>query len=626
MLRNRSALAIVSGERTPWDEMSASDSGSESGSETSGDADDFNFQSDTELKQLSASIKNTVTCLFRLSMAIRVPAPNTQSRSFITVDKSYFEHHDIQHVESKFPQAEKFLTERLGRAISGRRQYLSYREEHHQKLVKNVERIGHEEPRTEHTTNSTEASPMPILDQAKVNTVMDDSFDFDTLSQTSYATSINATIRAPPLPKEAKEKEHFECLLCYMIVSIHTTAGWKQHVYRDLHPFCCTYERCTTADRLYDSRRSWFMHELAHRSTWQCIEGCNNTFHLENDFITHVQAQHPELSAPNIMSALRQTAAKSANLSDLTQCPLCEKRMTLRALQKHLGHHQEQLSLFALPPNLDETEVDNEVEDLVDVERWKDEESSDISDTADVSDDPGSDNKLEVTPEDTFDDDLHATNKQLKQLEEIGEIAIIQRMLNNPSIPEVMKIRQQLQEDMDSWPAERHQQLKDQNIEPLVFACQRYAELRKSRMEDLNDLIASTDERSGTNKESKNLPRVPWGATPETPLGKIAGIALHFHTDLVPPAMSFMKQTPADESTRTLMSDRIKREVVLELDAIDTEGNEEVRTRREALKKEVNDLLFDMDKVSTKSFCQHPGCGQYFSLTLDLQRHQAREQ
>lgn len=190
----------------------------------SGFAGDTSFQSDTELKQLSTSIKNTVTCLFRLSMAIRDPAPNSQSRSFITVDKSYFETHDILHVQSKFPEANKILTERLGRAISGRRQYLTYREEHHQKLVKNVEKIGHEEPRTERTNNSTEASPM-LVTSGNVNSVLDDGED--TVSQTSYATSVNATIRAPPLPKEAREKKHFECPLCYMIVAIHTTAGWK---------------------------------------------------------------------------------------------------------------------------------------------------------------------------------------------------------------------------------------------------------------------------------------------------------------------------------------------------------------------------------------------------------------
>lgn len=82
------------------------------------------------------------------SMAIRDPAPNSQSRSTITVDKSFFQQHDISHVQAKYPACADYLTERLGRAISGRRQYLTYREEHHQKLAKNVEKIGFEDSRT----------------------------------------------------------------------------------------------------------------------------------------------------------------------------------------------------------------------------------------------------------------------------------------------------------------------------------------------------------------------------------------------------------------------------------------------------------------------------------------------
>ena len=46
--------------------------------------------------------------------------------------------------------------------------------------------------------------------------------------------------------------------------------------------------------------------------------------------------------------------------------------LSLRALEKHIGHHQEQLALFALPPNLEATEddqqevdSDNVVSDLI---------------------------------------------------------------------------------------------------------------------------------------------------------------------------------------------------------------------------------------------------------------------
>lgn len=216
-------MAIVRGERTPWDEFTASDTESEPDDELPSEATKDGLQGDTELKQLFAGVRNTVTCLFRLSMALRDPAPNSQSRSIITLDKSIYETYDVNHVEAKFPSRNDFLTNRLGRAVSGRRQYLTYREEHHLKLAKNVEKIGFEEPRTEHTTNSTEASPIPRASTNSEN-VMDGD---DALSQTSYATSVNATIRVPPLPKEAREKDHFECPLCFMIVSIHTTAGWK---------------------------------------------------------------------------------------------------------------------------------------------------------------------------------------------------------------------------------------------------------------------------------------------------------------------------------------------------------------------------------------------------------------
>ncbi|RYP18216.1 hypothetical protein DL765_004073 [Monosporascus sp. GIB2] len=366
--------SIVQEKRRPWDELSDSGSDSDSDAEPSDDAE---AQGDTELKQLLGSIKTTITCLFRLSMSIRDPAPNDQSRSIITVDKSHFEEYDMQHAKAKYPGCAGYLVERLGRANSGRRQYLSYREEHHQKLAKDADLIGLEAPRTEHTSNSTEATSMPT---AELN--IDDA-----LSQTSYAASENAAIRVPPLPKEAHEKEHYECPICFMIVSIHTAAGWKQHVYRDLHSYCCTFEDCTTADRLYDSRRAWFTHELeAHRTSWQCIEGCDKTFSLERDFDHHVQTSHPNLSQQGMLSALKRTAAKRASLSDEAQCPLCDQRMTLRLLQRHVARHQEQLALFALPLNPEAIEDDAQVEEQEVYARGRqDKELSDVSDTLDAN-------------------------------------------------------------------------------------------------------------------------------------------------------------------------------------------------------------------------------------------------
>lgn len=152
-------------------------------------------------------------------MAIQEPAPNRQA---LSIDKSHFEQHDVVHVQSKFPTAPLYLVERLGRAISSRRQYLTYRESHHNKMAKGIEKLGVEAPRTEFTANSTEATDIQRTDSLPMP---DD--DNETASVTSYATSVNATVRMPNLPGEARKEEHYNCPLCYRLVSIHTTAAWK---------------------------------------------------------------------------------------------------------------------------------------------------------------------------------------------------------------------------------------------------------------------------------------------------------------------------------------------------------------------------------------------------------------
>ncbi|CAI6288348.1 unnamed protein product [Periconia digitata] len=374
------ALSIVKGERKPWDEFSDSDSDSESDYDL---PDNDNEQAKSELEQIFNSIKTTVTCLFRLSMAIRDPAPETQHRNTITIDKSHFEGWDITHTKSKFPDCAQYLQERLGQAISGRRNWLSYREEHHQKLGKNVELIGIEAPKTQYTSNSTEATPLPVVD--RVNSFEQPLDDNDAASQTSYAASENDTFRVPRLPKVSHEQEHYECPFCFMIVSIHTKSAWRNHVYRDLHPYCCTFEGCVTADRLYTSRREWFKHELeAHRTSWQCIEGCDRRFDGKDSFESHVSASHPDLASPPMLSALKRTSMRSADLSTQVRCPFCSIQISLRGLQRHVGRHQEQLALFALPSNLDDTldeeDTGSDEHASVDVNNWQDEEGSEISD------------------------------------------------------------------------------------------------------------------------------------------------------------------------------------------------------------------------------------------------------
>jgi hypothetical protein len=79
-------------------------------------------------------------------------------------------------------------------------------------------------------------------------------------------------------------------------------------------------------------------------------------------------------------------------MSEMVPCRLCGKRMTLRAMQKHMGHHHEQLALFALPPNLDDTEEDHQEDQLSSLSNNDDAGSdkerleNEVSDMSDASD------------------------------------------------------------------------------------------------------------------------------------------------------------------------------------------------------------------------------------------------
>jgi hypothetical protein len=194
-----------------------------------------------------SDVVEVITCLLRLSMAIRNPAPHDQFMESGQINTSYFESFDIGHVLAKFPGAERYLINRLGKAISRRRQYLKYRDEHHKKLAQGIEDVI-EAPKpvsepirtefaptkaapTEINPESTVASSIPLVMKAPTAYIDldEDVYSEDGLSQTSYATSANESTnnRPPPIPKEAQEGKPFECPLCFMIISIRNSHSWK---------------------------------------------------------------------------------------------------------------------------------------------------------------------------------------------------------------------------------------------------------------------------------------------------------------------------------------------------------------------------------------------------------------
>ena len=192
-------------------------------------------------------VVEAITCLLRLSMATQNPAPHDQFMESGQTNTSCFESFDIGHVQAKFPDAEGYLINRLGKAISRRRQYLKYRDEHHKKLTQGIvdvveapkpvsEPIGTEfapieAAPTEINPESTVASSIPLATKAPTTHIDldEDVYSEVGLSQTSYATSANESTnnRPPPIPKEAQEGKPFECPLCFMTISIRNSNSWK---------------------------------------------------------------------------------------------------------------------------------------------------------------------------------------------------------------------------------------------------------------------------------------------------------------------------------------------------------------------------------------------------------------
>jgi hypothetical protein len=243
------ALDIVTGARVPWEDLSDSDS----------DTDDISVhlqaegEATTELAQLESNVAEIITCLMRLSMAIRNPAPHDQFKESMQIDVMHYESFDIDHVRGKFPLAEDYLVSRLGKAISRRRQYLRYREEHRKKLEQGLQlqvqvqqlnttsKLAYTISAPSEKVESTVASSIPLAVKASASTaeLEEDDYYEENVSQTSYASSASdaSRLRPPPIPDQGQDGEPFECPLCFRLTSIRQIPAWHKHVYRDLQPY-----------------------------------------------------------------------------------------------------------------------------------------------------------------------------------------------------------------------------------------------------------------------------------------------------------------------------------------------------------------------------------------------------
>lgn len=192
-------------------------------------ADYFNDDGDfekTELDKTLDSLSHVINCLLRLSVAIRSRAPHDEFISRVGEDlNENFAHWDAGHVQEKFPLVERGLANRLGRAISRRRQFFKYRDEHQSRLAEGLDDMSLGDQAT------TVASSIPEHLKDASNDLISLDLSFETrsdASRTTYATAgpDSTKLRVPPMPRDYIEGP-FLCPFCHMIVSIETRDDWK---------------------------------------------------------------------------------------------------------------------------------------------------------------------------------------------------------------------------------------------------------------------------------------------------------------------------------------------------------------------------------------------------------------
>jgi hypothetical protein len=157
-----------------------------------------------------------------------------------SIDVSYHERTDLDHVQNLFPKMTEFLTVRAVNATLSRRRFLRYSELHSQKLAEGLEPGGDEdqEPRSpianEFGFSETTASLAPrniSFPNGSGPSKLEE--EEDLISVTSHATSgvsVGNSDRphVPPPPADAElDGDPFVCPYCHNLINPNSRNQWK---------------------------------------------------------------------------------------------------------------------------------------------------------------------------------------------------------------------------------------------------------------------------------------------------------------------------------------------------------------------------------------------------------------
>jgi len=126
----------------------------------------------------------------------------------------------------------------------------------------------------------------------------------------------------------------------------------RKHVYADLRPYTCLAPSCLTPEKQYAHRHEWIDHmSQSHWTIFLCPYPCGEeNFARPSHLIRHIQESHALLSSGSDLNTLAQLCKRPAPWAQDTQCPFCLQCLeSVKVYARHVGWHQIELALFALP-------------------------------------------------------------------------------------------------------------------------------------------------------------------------------------------------------------------------------------------------------------------------------------
>jgi hypothetical protein len=353
-----------------------------------------------ESQDVLDAISDCIRSLLKISILIRKATPRDRFARALQGDNPFIDQFDVNHVAERYPKLNKpdsdWLCARLGRAITKRRQFLRYSQEHGSRIAgpngndreRSISNILSKDNGSvaAHTHTSTKASTLNVtmlqqLREDDANT--EDDRSFTSIGSSLQVENENSGLHLPSLKELSSGNSIFECPFCLGIQKFTRESEWRRHAYKDLKAYVCTLGKGKCDSEMFGDSRTWFDHELqCHRMQWMCVLCAKGGFRTSADFESHMKDKHTDVlindSQLEIFKGAGQRAVDAIAADD---CPFCDEwGATLKnntpapkstessevvimvepiQFRRHVAAHMEQLALFAIPRSTGDDEPED---------------------------------------------------------------------------------------------------------------------------------------------------------------------------------------------------------------------------------------------------------------------------